>query len=77
MQGCTELVFEAAAVDGNRHAGTHGRVGDVAYAVPTRYLRNPNWVSGGGCVNARLGPAPHLRRRGWDEIQTETGQFSY
>jgi hypothetical protein len=30
------LVFEAAAVDGNRHAGTHGRVGEVVYAVPEK-----------------------------------------
>jgi hypothetical protein len=30
------LDLEAAAVDGNRHAGTHGRVGEVAYAVPEK-----------------------------------------
>lgn len=36
LQECTELVFEAAAVDGNRHAGPYGRVGDVAYAVPEK-----------------------------------------
>ena len=36
LQRSPELVFTAAAVDGNRHAGTHGRVGDVAYAVPEK-----------------------------------------
>ena len=31
-----ELVWEAAAVDGNRHAGTHGQVGDITYAAPEK-----------------------------------------
>ena len=31
-----ELDLEAAAVDGNRHAGTYGRVGEVAYAGPEK-----------------------------------------